>query len=355
MDLTDYSYILPVELIACEPIIPQDRCKLMVLDKKNQTIDHSIFFNLPNILQNTDVLVVNNTKVLPVRLLTKRESGGLVELLLIKPVADNVSNWIALAKPVRRLKVGEDLLLTNEIENGQMWKLKVMEVFTSAEGYRRIILNLGPVDKLYINLQKYGFAPLPPYINQDVDRSRIKDLHDYQTIFAKADGAIAAPTAGLHFTHELMLALRNKGIKILEVTLHVGPGTFKPITSDVNSHVVESEEFSIDEATAQELNTAKQMGKRIIAVGTTTVRALESAYENGKVQAVSQAQTSLYIKPGYRFKVTNGLITNFHLSQSSLLLLVAAMAGPLFIKKAYGLAVENKYRFYSYGDSMLIL
>ncbi len=353
MDLADFNYTLPQELIAQSPVTPRDASRLMQIDRKQGSIKHGYFYNLPDLLNANDVLVVNNTKVIPMRIMAYKKTGGLIEILLIKPSRSNLSHWVALAKPMKRIKIGEQITLVNEQDS---WTITVIESFEHHDGFKRLIVDIGQAQLLYKRLNDFGWAPLPPYIEQDLRKSRLKDITDYQTIFAKDLGAVAAPTAGMHFTDNLLQVLKAKNISILEITLHVGIGTFKPVTvNDIDDHLMETEEYSISQETALKLNEAKLRNQRIIAVGTTTVRTLESAYYNHKINATKLAKTNLFIKPGYEWKFIDGLITNFHLSKSSLLIMVSAFAGIKLIRDAYEQAIQAKYRFYSYGDSMIIL
>ncbi len=353
MDLDYFTYNIPSHLIAQEPVQPKDHSRLMVLDRTGLSIKHRHFYDLPDILDANDVLVINNTKVVPVRIMAKKSTGRLIEILLIKQDSNNLSHWMALAKPLKKIKPGHEFTLVNDNDS---WLIKVVDTFEYLDGYKRIIVDIGEAKLLYSRLNSFGYAPLPPYIAQDINTRRLSDITNYQTIFAKNIGAIAAPTAGMHFTGRLTDQLRQKNIDILEITLHVGVGTFKPITaSKIENHVMESEEYTISKSTAAALNQAKADKKRIIAVGTTTTRALESACVNGSIEASSNATTQLYIKPDYKFKFIDGLITNFHLSKSSLLVMVSTFAGHELTKQAYESAIENNYRFYSYGDAMLIL
>jgi len=342
MRLEEFDYDLPKSLIAQYPTSQRGESRLMVLDRHKGTITHHCFKNLIEFLTPGDLLVMNNTRVLPVRVIGKKETGGKIELLLIPAWNGTKGHWEALVKGLGKTK-GKVRIQFDSNLIGELWDIK--------NGRGKIIFSDGTlVENL---LKKIGHIPLPPYIKRDdepLDRER------YQTVFAKKDGSVAAPTAGLHFTQNLLQGLREKGIKSTFLTLHIGPGTFSPVkTEEIEKHQMEQEWVEISEETATEIAKAKQEGKRVIAVGTTTTRALE-AFSNieGQIQP-GQKQVSLFIYPPYRFKVVDGLITNFHLPKSTLILLVSAFAGREFILKAYHEAVREQYRFYSYGDAMLIL
>jgi S-adenosylmethionine:tRNA ribosyltransferase-isomerase len=345
MELKDFSYFLPDELIAQHPCQKRDRSRLLFLDKNKEKMADFSFFQLPDFLQNGDVLVINDSKVIPARLFGKKPTGGILEILLLtrKESEKESQTWEVLLRPAKRLRENDIIALGNNCEakvlariSDKKWLLK----FFTSDGF-----------DAYLN--KFGRAPLPPYIKRKRNAmSDITDLESYQTIYAKNPGSIAAPTAGLHFSDDVMQTLLSKGIQIAPITLHVGYGTFLPIESDeVEKHIMESEYYEISAESSQIINNAQ----RVIAVGTTSTRTLESvADNNGYVQAKS-GTTTFFIYPGYKFKRVNGLLTNFHLPQSSLFLLVCAFAGTDLIKKAYQHAVENRYHFYSYGDCMLIL
>jgi len=368
LDLEDFAYHLPAELIAQNPAAKRDESRLFYYNRLEKNTRHLKFSDLSTILKVGDILVVNNTRVIPAQLIGHKESGGQVELLLIKREAGQVGLWQAMAKPIKKLKAGDIITISGKQSN---YNISVQEIFISADGQKRLLINLANdknEDQTFAILQDAGNAPLPPYIvharhGQHEEQGQQKynslyprstDLERYQTIFAKEPGAVAAPTAGLHFSPDLIAALKTNGIITHEITLHVGPGTFKPITTAIQDHTVEAEWFSISAEVCDAINRGKQAGKRIIAVGTTTCRALESAYLNEQLMP-QDGYTSLFIKPGYQFKLIDGLITNFHLSKSSLLLLVAAFVGREQLLKMYKEAIEQRYRFYSYGDAMLIL
>ncbi|HEY9758523.1 MAG TPA: tRNA preQ1(34) S-adenosylmethionine ribosyltransferase-isomerase QueA [Oculatellaceae cyanobacterium] len=361
-DLNDYSYDLPVELIADKPLSTREHSRFLVLDRTNETIEHTRFDALPTFLKAGDVLVVNDTKVIPAKIFAQRASGGNVSLLLIKPETSRPGLWQAMVQPIKRIKPGE--YLQTSTVSGAVYQIKVVDIITADDGYKRLLLDLGGGSNVFKLLSEIGSAPLPPYIARDkgtdnsanAERSdtRSFDLERYQTVFAKAPGAVAAPTAGLHFSDDLLSKLKQNGVQVNFVTLHVGPGTFKPIEDSIEEHFIEPEIFFVPESTAAAVNQAKLEGRRVIAVGTTSMRALESAASGEGVRIVDGESTNLYVKPGYKFKVVDALITNFHLSRSSLLVLVSTFAGKELIMKAYEEAISQRYRFYSYGDAMFI-
>lgn len=339
MKVSEFNYELPEELIAQTPIEKRDQSRLMILDKKNNTIEHKIFKDILDYLKPGDCLVRNVTKVIPARLYGTKPTGANVEFLLLNHIEKDI--WEVLVKPGRKLLKGTivnfgDGLLKAEI-------LEVLE-----DGNRRV--------KFYYEgifneiLDKIGLMPLPPYIKE-----RLQQKERYQTVYAKQEGSAAAPTAGLHFTNELLEKIEKKGIIIANVTLHVGIGTFRPVKVEtVEEHNMHSEHYYIEEKEAQKINKTKKEGGRIIAVGTTSCRVLESVSdENGQVQS-KEGDTNIFIYPGYSFKCIDGLITNFHLPQSTLIMLVSAFAGRDYIMKAYNEAVKEKYKFFSFGDAMFI-
>jgi len=345
MELKDFSYFLPDELIAQHPCQKRDGSRLLFLDKKKEKMADSSFFQLPDFLQSGDVLVINDSKVIPARLFGKKPTGGVLEILLLtkKEIEKESQKWEVLLRPAKRLRENDVIDLGNNCEakilariSDKKWLLE----FFAPYGF-----------EAYLN--RFGRAPLPPYIKRKKNAEPdVTDRERYQTIYAKNPGSIAAPTAGLHFSADVLQTLQAKGIQIAPITLHVGYGTFLPIkVNEVEKHVMESEYYEISADSSQVINNAR----RIIAVGTTSTRTLESVADNdGYVQANS-GTTNFFIYPGYKFKRVNGLLTNFHLPQSSLFLLVCAFAGTELIKKAYQHSVENRYHFYSYGDCMLII
>ncbi len=373
--VADLEYDLPFELIAQEPLLERAQSRLLYLDKATNELHHHHFEDLVELLQAGDLLVLNNTKVIPARLIAKRPSGGTIKLLLLKQVGSSPRVWEALVTPIKRLKPGERLTVSTE--SGQNFEISVVGIEIGFDGFKRLIVDLGEPEHVWQLLNQAGYAPLPPYIVRNYEKdygsdskeekgseqensatkdiSRESDLSRYQTVFAKEPGAVAAPTAGLHFTDKLLEALRAKGVEIHYLTLHVGAGTFKPIASSLDEHKIEPEHFTISVDTADAINRAKAEKRRVIAVGTTSLRALETAGETGRLLSVEDGVTHLYVKPGYDFKIADGLITNFHLSKSSLLVLVSAFAGRDRIMRAYQEAIRLRYRFYSYGDACLIL
>jgi S-adenosylmethionine:tRNA ribosyltransferase-isomerase len=351
--LEDFEYDLPEELIAQEPPPVRHGSRLMWLDRAKQNFEDRQFGEISQLLLPGDLLIVNDTKVIPARLAARRQTGGQVEILLIRSEPSRPWVWQAMAAPMRKLKQGEKLILE---QSGD--ELTVCDFVTVEEGQRRVLLDFGTQQKLYRILSEVGFAPLPPYIRRQLETTggerRGTDLERYQTIFAKAPGAVAAPTAGLHFSQQIFSELAERGVEVGHITLHVGPGTFKPITSSLDEHSIEAETFSITDEVAAAINKALDENRRVIAVGTTSCRALETAGRNGRVTAVENQATNLYIRPGFEFHVVKALVTNFHLSKSSLLVLVSAFAGHELVMRAYKHAVDERYRFYSYGDAMLI-
>ncbi len=348
LSASDFDYVLPPELIAQEPAAVRDSARLLHLDRATSGCSHRHVRDLPDLLAPGDLLVVNDTKVFPARLLGRREpSGGRVECLLLARIDEQ--RWDVLVHPGQKLKEGTRAVF------GEGDQTLYLEVLTRGfYGRRTVTLTAaaGPADVDSV-IDAIGHTPLPPYIKRAPD---VADRGRYQTIFARARGSVAAPTAGLHFTKSLLSALTARGVDRTEVTLHVGYGTFQPIRGDdVESHVVDTERFEISTQAADAINRALDEGRRIVAVGTTTTRALESAAQtgDGRVEA-GGAETDLYIRPGHDFLVVGGLVTNFHLPKSSLLVLVAALAGRQAVLAAYDEAVERRYRFYSYGDAMLV-
>lgn len=340
MKVSEFNYDLPKELIAQVPIKNRDTSRLMVLDRTTQTIEHKIFKDILDYLEPGDCLVRNNTKVIPARLYGKKqETGANVEFLLLKRMEGDI--WEVMVKPGKKLmpgtKVtfGEGLLQAEILEKLEGGNRKVKFEY---QGIFNEILN------------EIGLMPLPPYIHE-----KLKEKDRYQTVYAKYEGSAAAPTAGLHFTEQLLEKIKEKGVEIANVTLHVGIGTFRPVkVENVEEHDMHSEHFYIKKEDAEKINKAKREGHRVIAVGTTSCRVLESiADENGMVQE-TEGDTSIFIYPGYQFKCLDCLITNFHLPESTLIMLVSALAGKDFIMKAYQEAVKEKYRFFSFGDAMFI-
>jgi len=404
--IDDYSYDLPPGLIADKPLEDRDHSRLMVLNHSTKEITHTRFDTLSKFLRKGDVLIVNDTRVIPAKIFARRKSGGYIRMLLIKPEATRPGLWQAMVTPIKRLKPGEKL--TVDTASGAEYELLIADIITAEDGFKRLLVDLGPGSNVFNLLNEIGMAPLPPYILRekptheddgdnsgvaDVDggvdlaggvdgvgdgidgvgvgdgielnsiadassgnvhKLRSYDLERYQTVFATNPGAVAAPTAGLHFSQEMLKKLEEDGIIVKRVTLHVGPGTFKPVELDVDSHYIEPEVFFVPQETVEAVTLAKKEKRRVIAVGTTSLRALESAATDDGVRKVDGESTSLYVKPGFKFRVVDALITNFHLSKSSLLVLVSTFAGHEIIRQAYEAAIAENYRFYSYGDAMFI-
>jgi len=343
MDLSDYWYDLPDELIAQQPLADRAASRMLVADRAAKTLRDKEFVKLPSLIRPGDVLVVNNSKVFPARLYGVTDSGAKVEILLSKDLGD--SRWQVLARPERRLKAGKRIVFADDFS---------AEVADHANG-AGVIIKFETDKDLEQLIDEIGQMPLPPYIKRPRTGS-VEDRKRYQTVYAEARGSIAAPTAGLHFTEETLEKVKQGGAQIESVTLHVGYGTFEPVRADdLKDHRVKPEEFSISSETAKSLNAAKSDDRRIIAVGTTTTRALEgNVAKYGQFEAET-GTCSLTITPGYQFKAIDALLTNFHLPESSLLILVSTFAGREFIMKAYEHAVAARYRFYSYGDCMFIV
>ena len=340
MKTDDFNYYLPEELIAQTPLKKRDASKLMIVDKKTGDITHDVFHNIINYLNKDDILVLNDTKVMPARIIgEKDDTGAVIELLLLKNITKD--NWEVLAKPAKRIKIGTIISFGDGL-------LKAKCVGIGDEGIREVQFIYDGI--FYEILDKLGTMPLPPYIKE-----KLEDKDRYQTVYAKNIGSAAAPTAGLHFTKELLMKIQEKGIKICYITLHVGLGTFRPVNvEDVTAHKMHSEFYSMTKEVADILNDAKKNGKRIVSVGTTSTRTLETIITKyGCFKEVS-GWTDIFIYPGYEFKAIDAQITNFHLPKSTLIMLVSAFASKEIILNAYNEAVKNKYRFFSFGDSMLI-
>lgn len=340
MKTSDFFYELPEELIAQDPLTDRTASRLMVLDRSKNGLSHRYFKNIGDYLKEGDCLVLNNTKVIPARLIGEKEgTGAKVEVLLLKRL--EADRWECLVKPGKRLKVGAHIVFGDGRLRAEILELR-------EEGNRLIqFFYEGIFEEV---LDSLGEMPLPPYITH-----KLQDKNRYQTVYAKFEGSAAAPTAGLHFTNELLSEIKKKGVKIAEVTLHVGLGTFRPVkVEDVNSHHMHVEAYEVSEEAALVINETKKRGGRVICVGTTSCRTLESvADENGKVRAGS-GETDIFIYPGYRFKIMDGLITNFHLPESTLVMLVSAFAGKERVLAAYEEAVKERYRFFSFGDAMFL-
>ncbi len=364
MLLSEYDYNLPEELIAQLPADKRDNSRMMVLNRKDRTISHKHFYDIVDLIDKNTLLVMNNTKVLPARLIGYKDTGAKIEVFLLKQaetqsLEENMQNpmcrvkqlclWDVLIKPSKRVKPGTIIKISEELsvkaikrleENGE-WLVELM-----FEG-----------DNVLDVLHRNGQIPLPPYIERKIQNEDLKklDFERYQTVYAKDEGSVAAPTAGLHFTQEILQKLQDKGIELAYVTLNVGLGTFRPVQCEnVENHKMHSETFEISEKAAEQINRAKKEGKQIVAVGTTTVRTLETAFQKYGCIKACHDHSELFIYPPYEFKVIDKLITNFHLPKSTLLMLVSALAGKDFIFEAYNEAIKNNYRFFSYGDCMFI-
>lgn len=340
MKTSDFDYELPEELIAQHPAAQRDHSRLLVMDKYTGTVEHRVFRDIVNYLHAGDVLVLNNTKVIPARIFGVKEGGtAKIEVLLLKRDDDLPNTWEVLVHPGKRAKVG------TVIDFGE-GRLKG-EVIANTSAGRKVTFHFDGIFEEI--LEELGTMPLPPYIHE-----QLEDQNRYQTVYAKVDGSAAAPTAGLHFTTELLETLRQNGIEIEEVLLHVGLGTFKPVSEeDIEDHEMHSEYYEISQETADRINKAKAEGRRIISVGTTSTRALESAAKDGRLQAGS-GWTNIFIYPGYKWQIIDGLITNFHLPKSTLMMLVSALSTREHILAAYKEAVAQRYRFFSFGDAMFI-
>ena len=340
MKTDDFDYELPEELIAQTPLEKRDNSRLMVLDKKTGEIKHEVFANIINYLNPNDILVLNDTKVMPARIIGEKENtNAIIELLLLKNIEND--DWECLAKPAKRIKIGT-------IISFGTGKLKAKCIGIGEEGIRIMKFEYNGI--FYEILDELGTMPLPPYIKE-----KLKDKNRYQTVYAKNIGSSAAPTAGLHFTPELLNKIESKGITLCYVTLHVGLGTFRPVTvDDVKTHKMHSEFYTMTKDVAEVLNSAKKNNQRIISVGTTSTRTLETIMSKHGKFIETSGWTDIFIYPGYEFKAIDAQITNFHLPKSTLIMLVSAFATKEIILNAYNEAVKNKYRFFSFGDSMFI-
>lgn len=346
MLLSEFDYKLPEDLIAQTPSEKRENSKMMVLNRATHEILHKHFFDIVDFLDENYVLILNNTKVIPARLYGYKDTGAKIEVFLLKEKENK--EWEVLIKPSKRVKPGTIVKISDELS---------VEILSSLPDDGKWLVKLIYDGNILDILHKVGNIPLPPYIERKMSSDELKklDFERYQTVYAKDEGSVAAPTAGLHFTTEILDKLSQKGVQIGYVTLNVGIGTFRPVKCEnVLEHKMDSESFEIPEETANLINNAKKEGKKVVAVGTTTVRTLETAYKQfGCIKACKSA-SELFIYPPYEFKVINKLITNFHLPKSTLLMLVSALAGKDFIFEAYEEAIRNKYRFYSYGDCMFI-
>jgi len=348
MKVSAFDFDLPEELIALRPAKPRDQARLLQVSGHGILSDHKVL-KLPDLLREGDVLVLNDTRVLPAALkatrLARTHGGGgdvIVEINLHKRMSDDI--WRSFARPAKRLKTGDILYFSNELS------ANIVDKQSGGDIGLEFSLSGGNLDAA---IKRSGKPPLPPYIARKRTPD-IQDVKDYQTVYAKDDGSVAAPTAGLHFTSQLFELLRKKGVKIERLTLHVGAGTFLPVKSDdTDDHIMHSEWRTITSNTAERINAAKKEGRRVIAVGTTTLRALESAAQGGQLQAQT-GETDIFITPGYEFQIVDGLITNFHLPKSTLFMLVSAFCDTNIMQSAYHHAIDKGYRFYSYGDSSLL-
>lgn len=340
MRTSDFSYDLPKELIAQVPIKERDMSRLLVLDKKTGKTEHKIFHDILDYLDKGDTLVLNDTQVIPARIFGHREDKQeIIEVLLVKDYGDD--KWEVLVKPGKKLKMDTVIVFSDKL------KAKVIDILEEGERVIQFEYN-GIFNEI---LDEIGIMPLPPYITE-----KLQEKDRYQTVYSKIRGSAAAPTAGLHFTRDLLDKIQDKGVNIAYVTLHVGIGTFRPVKVDnVLEHKMHSEYYEISEATANIINDTKKRGNKIVCVGTTSCRTLESAADENGIVKAEKKETNIFIYPGYRFKVVDHLITNFHLPESTLIMLVSALAGKDNIMKAYKEAVEEKYRFFSFGDAMYIM
>jgi S-adenosylmethionine:tRNA ribosyltransferase-isomerase len=339
-NVSDFDYFLPEELIAQEPIEPRDSSRLLILHKNSGLVCHEHFYNIGQFLKANDVLVINDTKVLPARLFAQKSTGATIELLLLRQLG--LKTWQTLIRPGRKAPVGSRLYFANG-------NLQAKVIDTAEEGTR--IIEFSYEGDFFTLLDELGQMPLPPYI-----KKTLEDKNRYQTVYAREKGSAAAPTAGLHFTLPLLDKLQKDGIEIAKLMLHVGLGTFRPVKADkVEDHVMHREFYRLPQETADKINAAKAAGGRVIAVGTTSVRTLETVAQPNQPLQASEGWTQTYIYPGYQFKVVDAIITNFHLPKSTLLMLISAFAGRENVLAAYEEAIKERYRFFSFGDAMLIL
>ncbi len=338
MNIKEFDFNLPEELIAQHAIEPRDHSKLLVLNKNKRTREHKKFFNIIDFLKKDDVLVINRTKVIPARLFGKKETGSVMECFLLKRY--DLYTWEVLLKPAKKLKLGQKIIFSDEL-SAELVEIK-------EDGNR--VLKFEFEGRFEEILDRLGEMPLPPYIAE-----KLEDKNRYQTVYAKEGESVAAPTAGLHFTEELLEKIREKGITIAEVFLDVGLGTFRPVqVENILEHNMHSESYRVPKETADIINKAKKNNQRIIAVGTTSVRTLESVVNEDGIVEAKEGDTSIFIYGDYKFKVVDGIITNFHLPKSTLIMLISAFGGKEFVFESYEEAIKEKYRFYSFGDSMFI-
>lgn len=351
MLLSEYDYDLPEELIAQMPADKRENSKMMVLNRKDRTISHKHFYDIVDLIEPNTLLVMNNTKVLPARLIGHKDTGAKIEVFLLKSVenSENGCFWDVLIKPSKRVKPDTVIKISDELSVKALKRLE--------ENGEWLVELIYEGENVLDVLHRNGQIPLPPYIERKIPNEDLKklDFERYQTVYAKDEGSVAAPTAGLHFTKEILEKLQDKGVELAYVTLNVGLGTFRPVQCEnVLEHKMHSETFEISEKASEQINRAKREGRKIVAVGTTTVRTLETAYQKFGCIKPCHDHSELFIYPPFEFKVIDNLITNFHLPKSTLLMLVSALAGKDFIFEAYKEAIENNYRFFSYGDCMYI-
>ena len=348
MLLSDYDYNLPEELIAQMPADKRENSKMMV--PHDRTIYHKHFYDIVDLIEPNSLLVMNNTKVLPARLIGRKDTGAKIEVFLLKQYkSDDVNFWQVLIKPSKRIKPDTEVKISDE--------LSVKAIRRLEENGEWLVELIFDGDNLLEVLHRNGNIPLPPYIERKMQNDDLKklDFERYQTVYAKDEGSVAAPTAGLHFTDEILTKLKEKGVTICYVTLHIGLGTFRPVTVEtLEEHEMHSEHYCMTKEVAETLNKAKDEGKKIICVGTTSVRTLESIYTKYNTFKETEEDTNIFIYPGYTFKAVDGLITNFHLPKSTLIMLVSAFSSKDIIMNAYKQAIDNKYRFFSFGDAMFI-
>lgn len=349
MKTSDFNFNLPTELLAEHPSEHRDEARLMVLNRKTETIEHKLFKDVIDYFNEDDLFVFNNTKVFPARLYgNKEKTGAKIEVFLLRELNKETKVWDVLVDPARKIRIGNKLFFTED----ESLVAEVIDNTTSRGRTLRFLFD-GTYEEFRAKLKELGETPLPKYIKRAVEP---EDAERYQTIYAKHEGAVAAPTAGLHFSKHLMKRLEIKGINFAEVTLHIGLGTFNPIeVEDISKHKMESEEAIIDEKNAEIINIASKENRRICAVGTTTMRTLESAVSSNRMVTPYNGWTNKFIYPPYEFGIANAMITNFHTPKSTLIMMIAAFAGKDFVMHAYEEALKEKYKFYSYGDAMLIL
>ena len=343
--ISEFDYSLPAELIAQTPSEKREDARMMVLDRRSETIEHRHFYDVTDYFNENDVMVLNNTRVIPARMYGHKETGALLEVFLLKQIAGKT--WQVLLNPSKRVREDMIIKISDELS------LKVL----TREDQGKWLVEMFYDGNFYEILDRVGKIPLPPYIERSMTDDRLKELdyERYQTVYAQRRGSVAAPTAGLHFTEEILQKLKNKGVQICYVTLNVGLGTFRPVkTENILDHKMESEEYEISKETAEIITNARRAGKKITAVGTTTVRTLETCMKKFDEILEVIDDSSLFIYPGFKFRAVDRLITNFHLPKSTLIMLVSAFAGKDFTFRAYEEAVREKYKFYSYGDCMLI-